>query len=275
VQPHDLFVFAGAGASYCRPAALPMFLAIRDEILHQLELDRYIPTWDPDADAGTAKYRQVAAGLNPEPFMLALKQADLEVGPWLAGTLRAGSANAVHHALAELAGAGAAVWTVNFDTKIEDAAKGTLRVSAFPATPAPDAQLLKPHGTLDGELILDSEQVLRPLRSDWENRLHADVQGRTVVLLGAGPEGRTPAPGDPPQPRCRRTSDVPAAGGAEQRRQAEPVSGLHALVPGPRPGRRGRGPGRGTRHTGDRTGGLPHAGRGSRPRPARGPARRR
>ena len=77
-----------------------MFLAMRDEILHQLELDKYIPDWDADADAETARYREVAAGLDPEPFMSALKRADMEIGPWLAHTLRMGSFNAVHHALA-------------------------------------------------------------------------------------------------------------------------------------------------------------------------------
>ena len=183
-------MFTGAGASFCRPAALPMFPAMRDEILRQLGLDRYIPGGESADDPATAKYRQVTVGLTPEPFMLALKQARLEVGRWLAGILRHGSPNAVHSALAELAGAGAAVWTVNFDTKIEDASGGTLRVSAFPDAPAADAQLFKPHGTLDGELILDSEQVIRPLRADWEQRLRAGVQGRTVLLLGYSAKDR-------------------------------------------------------------------------------------
>jgi hypothetical protein len=57
--------------------------AIRDQILHQLTLDRYIPSRDPSAKARDAKYRHVTAGLNPEPFMLALKRADMGVGPWL------------------------------------------------------------------------------------------------------------------------------------------------------------------------------------------------
>lgn len=55
---------------------------------------------------------------------------------------------------------------------------------AWPKAPAPSAQLLKPHGTLTGDLILSSEQVLRGLDPLWESRLRGDVRGRVVVFGG-------------------------------------------------------------------------------------------
>lgn len=180
---HDrLFVFAGAGVSLSAPAGLPQFSWIRDELLTQLGLAAYVPPW-PRAGSLTEQ-QEVAGGLAPEPFILALRRSGVDIMGWLRETLSGGAPNAAHAALAQLAEAGAAVWTVNFDDLIERAAAGRLAVSAWPEEPAAGARLLKPHGTVTGELIADSEQVLLGVRPDWEARLRADVAGRTVAFVG-------------------------------------------------------------------------------------------
>src|SRR5919201_5910234 len=108
----DLFVFAGAGASLSAPAGLPQFRWIRDALLGELRLDEYVPPSRPQ-DAGTEQ-QQVAAGLAPEPFFLALQRGGSDVVAWLRALLSRGTPNAAHVALAQLAARGARVWTVNF-----------------------------------------------------------------------------------------------------------------------------------------------------------------
>jgi hypothetical protein len=164
------------------PAGLPLFPWLRDEILQQLDLGKYVPP--VSRDESLTPQQRVAEGLAPEPFMLALRRGGMEVVAWLSAVLSGGSPNAAHVALARLAKAGARVWTVNFDTLIEQAAGAALPVSAWPAEPAEDARLLKPHGTLAGRLIVDSEDVLRGLADAWRARLQADVRDRTIVFVG-------------------------------------------------------------------------------------------
>lgn len=172
----DLFVFAGAGASYCRPAELALFAQVRDHLLLQLGLDDY-------ATDGSAM-RRLAEGLVPEPFMLSLARAGVPVSDWLGSVFRSPRPNAVHAVLAVLATRGARVWTVNFDDGIEQAAPHPLSVLAWPARPAGPADLVKPHGTAGGPLVVDVEQVLRGLDAEWLQRLREDVAGRTVVFIG-------------------------------------------------------------------------------------------
>ncbi|MFC1401818.1 MULTISPECIES: SIR2 family protein [Streptacidiphilus] len=173
VRAADLLLFVGAGASRSMPAGLPMFDAIRETLLEKIGLKE-----DPHT-----------AELVPEPFMLELSRSQVEVVPWVREMLGgAAEPNAAHQALAQLAARGAALWTVNFDTLIEQASSGTLTACAWPASPATvaatGAVILKPHGSLGGELIVTAEQVLRGLDPAWEERLRADVTGRTVVFLG-------------------------------------------------------------------------------------------
>src|ERR1044072_7150861 len=81
--PSDVFVFAGAGVSVSAPSGLPLFNRLRDEILHQLDLDEYVeatPQADPDRVA-------VAAGLAPEPFMLDLLRGGVALERWLGEVL--------------------------------------------------------------------------------------------------------------------------------------------------------------------------------------------
>ncbi|MFF0010103.1 SIR2 family protein [Streptomyces sp. NPDC005374] len=175
IRARDLFLFVGAGASRSVPAGLPMFDGLRGRILLELGLVGDRPD-DPRASA----YAQLA----PEVFMLALSKGGVAVVPWLNDVLGAGEPNAAHHAVARLAAAGATVWTVNFDHLIERAGGPGLVPCAWPAAPADGAKVFKPHGTLGGELVVDAEAVLHGLPPAWEERLRADVRGRTVVFLG-------------------------------------------------------------------------------------------
>jgi SIR2-like domain len=181
MQPGELFVFAGAGVSVSQPAALPAFAGIRDAILSQLGMGDYFPAGD---STQLTERQQAAVGLAPEPFLLALQRSNVQLIPWLRQVLSNGSPNAAHAALAQLAAAGARVWTVNFDTLVEDAAAHPLRTAAWPRHPSADTQLHKPHGTLTGDLIVTSEQVLAGIDAEWERKLRADVAGRTVVFIG-------------------------------------------------------------------------------------------
>ncbi len=180
LAPHQVFVFAGAGVSCSAPSALPVFNSIRDQVLTQLGLEAYLP----NGRGSTSELVKVAAGLAPEPFMLALTEAGIAVEDWLAGLLSGTGPNAAHQALAQLAASGARIWTVNFDTLIEAAAPDSVKCVAWPDDPAKDTGICKPHGTVGGKLIVTARQVLKPLASSWLDKLRSDIAGRTVVLLG-------------------------------------------------------------------------------------------
>jgi SIR2-like domain len=175
----DLFFFVGAGASASPPAGLPLFDRLRDEILQQLGLDTFVG----DSPAADDTKVEVARGLAPEPFMLDLTLAGIDVERWLDAVLGRGRSNAAHHALAQLAATGAKVWTVNFDTLLEQANPG-LAVVAWPDDPLPRAALVKAHGTLGGRLIVAADQVLSGLPARWRERLREDVAAKTVIFLG-------------------------------------------------------------------------------------------
>ena len=76
------------------------------------------------------------------------------------------------------------MWTTNFDTLIEQAAPESFTVTAWPDRPTGSEQLLKPHGTLGGQLIFTADQVLQELDGHWESRLRHDVQDRVVIFVG-------------------------------------------------------------------------------------------
>lgn len=175
----DLFVFVGAGASRSPPAGLPLFDWLRDEILHQLGLDAFVHD-SPTADSAKVA---VARRLAPEPFMLDLALAGIDIESWLGDVLARGQPNAAHRTLAALAAAGGKVWTVNFDTLIERAG-ASVAVVAWPEDPSSGAALVKAHGSLGGRLIVAADQVLAGLPDAWRARLVADVAGKTVVFLG-------------------------------------------------------------------------------------------
>jgi SIR2-like domain len=181
VKASELFVFAGAGASLSMPSNLPVFDALRNEVLNQLDLKRYM--WRKD-DVEESDPQKVAEALAPELFMLGLSEAHVNVESWLGDVLSGTQPNAVHYTLAALAAAGSRVWTVNFDTLIEQASGNALRTVAWPADPLPDTQLLKPHGSAGGELIVTARQVLGRLGERWEERLRSDIRGRTVLFIG-------------------------------------------------------------------------------------------
>jgi hypothetical protein len=106
----------------------------------------------------------------PEPFLQALS-GSVDVVAWLRELLGSGSPNAVHYLLATLSRAGAAVWTVNFDELIERAGGSGIEIS-------------KPHGTLSGQMVFTSDDVLRGLSPEWEAKLRASVSGRIALFIG-------------------------------------------------------------------------------------------
>jgi SIR2-like domain len=177
--PSDIFVFAGAGASFSPPAALPLFDGLRDAILSQLGLGAFVEG-APESDPTKL---MVAQALAPEPFLSDLKLGRVDIEGWLGEVLGRGSPNAVHHAVAQLAAGGARVWTVNFDRLIEQIAIG-LKTVSWPDTPGSAEDLVKAHGSLGGPLIIGAEQVLTPLPSGWVDRLRTDVTDRIVIFVG-------------------------------------------------------------------------------------------
>jgi NAD-dependent SIR2 family protein deacetylase len=138
MHPDELFVFAGAGVSLSPPSCLPLFDWLRDGVLEQLGLRDYI------GDDGLK--RSVVEGLAPETFMFELRAGGIDVEDWLTRTLTS-TPNAAHVALAQLAAAGARVWTVNFDCLIEQV-DPRLGVVAWPSEPHQPAHVLKPHGSV-------------------------------------------------------------------------------------------------------------------------------
>jgi SIR2-like domain len=179
LRPDEVFVFVGAGASLSPPAGLPLFDWLRDEILRQLELDAYVAG---SARADPAKV-VVARGLAPEPLMLDLTLAGIDVAGWLSAVLGGGRPNAAHQVLAALANAGAKIWTVNFDTLIEQS-NPHIVVVAWPQAPSASDSLVKAHGSLGGSLIVAADQVLAGLPEAWRTRLADDVVDKTVIFLG-------------------------------------------------------------------------------------------
>lgn len=171
-------MFAGAGLSV--PAGLPGFDRLRDDAIGTLA-DHAI-SLPPD------EWRDVvgraAADMLAEPFMHALDAAKVPVVEWIRERFGHGRPTLGHHLLADLADDGAAVWTVNFDELIEDASGRTLDVTAWPDDPADGPRLLKPHGTLSGQIIVTAAHVLGGLSDPWIDRLAADVAGRIAVLIG-------------------------------------------------------------------------------------------
>ncbi|MEO6504284.1 MAG: SIR2 family protein [Jatrophihabitantaceae bacterium] len=183
MDPKQLFVFAGAGLSFPAPTSLPTFNQIRDEVLLGLDLPDFVRPPATDNDAVTVEVA-TAEGLFPEPFLRALSAAGFPLTSWLADILGAVRPNAAHTGLAELALAGARVWTVNYDHNIERAIDPTLSVSAWPAAPE-RAQVMKPHGSLGGDLIATAEQVVRGLDEGWLAQLRRDLDDiDTAVFIG-------------------------------------------------------------------------------------------
>ncbi|HEY0168186.1 MAG TPA: SIR2 family protein [Jatrophihabitans sp.] len=183
MDPERLFVFAGAGLSFPAPTSLPTFNQIRDEILIGLDLAEFVRPPNTANDDVTIEVA-TAEGLFPEPFLHALSAAGFPLTSWLADILGAVRPNAAHTALAELALAGARVWTVNYDHNIERAVDPALSACAWPAAPG-RAQVMKPHGSLGGDLIATTEQVVRGLDEGWLAQLRRDLDDiDTAVFLG-------------------------------------------------------------------------------------------
>jgi SIR2-like domain len=186
----DLFIFAGAGVSMSMPTSLPLFNWMRDAVLEQLGFSDYVLR---DRGAKRTDRHKIVQDMAPEPFFGRLTDAGVDLSSWLVDVLEPGNArpNAAHYALAELCAKGAKVWTVNFDPFIEEAARALhqrLEAVAWPRELQPQhmvGELLKPHGSLDGRIIITPADVLKPLSEAWLRRLKADLVDSThVVFVG-------------------------------------------------------------------------------------------
>ena len=166
----------GAGASAAPPANLPLFAELRKCLVRSVGLEGEVT--QGIADALTA--------LAPETFMQAIFEGGLPLESWISETLGRGEPNAVHVVLAESLRLGATVWTVNVDELIEKAAGRSAVVAAWnDETPAEDARLLKPHGTVSrGHYLFRSNQVIKRLPTPWADRLARDCYHRHVILVG-------------------------------------------------------------------------------------------
>ena len=166
----------GAGASVAPPSNLPLFAELRKCLVRSVGLERGVTR--EVADALTA--------LAPETFMRAIFEGGLPLESWISETLGRGEPNAVHAVLAESLSLGATIWTVNVDELIEKAAGRSVIVAAWnDETPAEDAQLLKPHGTISrGQYLFRSDQVIKRLPMPWADRLTRDCRQRHVILVG-------------------------------------------------------------------------------------------
>ncbi len=60
---------------------------------------------ESDGNQGSPQV-EVARGLAPEPFFMALQHSDIKIVPWLEEVLKRGEPNAAHVALAQLATGG-------------------------------------------------------------------------------------------------------------------------------------------------------------------------
>jgi hypothetical protein len=184
-DPREVFVFAGAGLSRSGPTSLAMFDGLRDALLRGLDLGRYVPVWGTDL---TEEQRRIK-GIQPEPFFAALEAAGVDAQTWLVKVLDPADAlpNAAHRAIAELCLAGARTWTVNFDTFIEQSMPG-ISVVAQPDDPDETAgrpELLKPHGSIGGRLIVTPQETLSRPPEAWRRRLRSDLDAcRHVVFIG-------------------------------------------------------------------------------------------
>lgn len=170
-----LVFIVGAGASVAPPAELPLFGALRERLLDELQIN--------------GELRQLAAELAPETFMRAIYNGQLELEPWLTNTLARGHPNAVHHVLAQALEQGATIWTVSVDELIERAAheqKRNVVATAYPEQQPPlEARLLKPHGTVtNGQYLFRADQVVQPLAPGWARRLRDDLNDSEVVVVG-------------------------------------------------------------------------------------------
>lgn len=186
IHPRRLLVFAGAGLSMSAPSGLPGFIALRDGVLVDLGLEKCVPPWEEDPSTYTGT-QSIVSALEPELFMEVLRSTvgRPEVETWLTSALSQGSPNAGHLAVAQLFRAGAHVWTVNFDRMIETATQPPLPVVAAPAVPGSARAVLKPHGTLGGELAVTARDALRALPSAWRERLRHDLgECDMVVFIG-------------------------------------------------------------------------------------------
>lgn len=173
IEPTDVLVFAGAGASMSPPSALPGFLELREAVL----------------EAAGISLADERRSLAPEPFLAALAAAGVDVEAWLFDALSDGEPNAVHFTIAALVDSGTRAWTVNFDELIEAAHRQRtahpIEVAAWPQSPTHEALLLKPHGTLNGDgLIVRSQQLVARVSPAWSNLLQKHAYGKTVVLIG-------------------------------------------------------------------------------------------
>jgi hypothetical protein len=193
-----LLLFLGAGASATGEAGLPLFPGLRSLIFEACGLDDALDL----TDCERASLPNLVDRLAPEALLLLLDRAGVPVSTLLLDLFNQACArpSVVHEIAAAAAADGAAVWTTNYDTLIEEAAAlrgrpvGTVNVP-FGADPGAHG-IVKVHGSLNrrvevgspwtiGEgLIYTVPPLLLGLRPAWRERFVDDVRDSHLVVLG-------------------------------------------------------------------------------------------
>jgi len=193
VDARGVTLVVGAGISIPPPTGAPNFERLRDSFLKRVGIEDLRKEFEFSLDE-----------LSPEQVFDALDDKREETRQairreiWWACEPKEPNAN--HYAVAAMLAAGARVWTPNFDTMIETAARrqgiAIEVVAPGDQLEVPGSVLYKPHGTFpfpgdppcepaehDYELLFQASRVWL-MKEDWARKLAADICNRDVFLFG-------------------------------------------------------------------------------------------
>jgi hypothetical protein len=184
--PDRLVAFVGAGISHS--AGLPLFPSLREELYHDVLKWRLLTP--------TAR-RRLQGALNllaPEYSISLLDRPGEDPRGYVCSRMSVGVPAEEHHLLASALDQGAIVYTPNFDTLIEQAARDrpfvTASVTRAGGGPG-QARLLKLHGSCP-DILVSAEDVLAPVDPLWSTRFLHDCSRPDTTLLVWGFRGVDP-----------------------------------------------------------------------------------
>lgn len=183
----ECVLFLGAGISLPLPAGGPLFLEVRDACAKRAGVDpRH---WTSDASGRDRRF-DLLDHVVPEVFLKVLDDAGFDLREALARAVNGDGTrgpNAVHELAASVAAAGGAVWTVNWDTRIEEVDPGLVpAVYPIDGAPSDDTRYGKLHGSAERPetLIYSAAQIVRPIEQGWADALVDSCRGRVLCVAG-------------------------------------------------------------------------------------------